>query len=911
MIANFEFKTTGDISADGRAFSEFIHNVSLESHNNKLQELPLTEFCNQNSEQIRSELTQSLNTFFRGLETPEKYNEDLEVLKNLGKTPYPRQARLIVAACSYFANKQKSLILSSEMGTGKTLMSISIVATYLLKRNKFGNIAVLCPNHLKKKWEKEIKEIFVNHLDLIETHIIRTGEEFIRKTTKPANNKIRFFIFSKESAKLGYRLSDAYPVLLDKREDGDFSCKVCGSVFDSEKVNRDMKKYKNKCFTSAGIARKVSPYVSTRAKHPCCDKCCLQNNRDTLYPTFKDYLNSNSRKLDRESRRLSIAKAIKTKPKGFFEFFIADEMHELKGDTGQGQAFATISSHSKRIMGLTGTLLNGYASSLYYNLWRMFPRLMKKELELEFKSGLSHFIDKFGAYSYLKPTDTNEKDGTIVKKKSSTQVAKEIPEINPILIKLLLQNTLFLKLDEMNVPLPDYNEKVVTVMMDEEIKPAYGEYIDSLLTDIKEKRMKGLLGAFCNHSLSIPDAPSISKQYSYLSENDIEHHYYYEPEVTEDFITNKEDKLLELVTKELSEDRKVLVYSYYKESSDRVYRLLLRHFPQKNVALLSTNVASEKREEWISKTKADILIANPELVKTGLDLFEYPSIIFYETGMVTSTLEQASRRAWRIGQTKECRVFFLAFLDSVQMHALKLMSSKIRAVNNVRGRLLVSKNELSAISNNVSSLQEALVKSIEANEEINPDDIDSRWTFKPRELDVFEKHYEGYEPKNKVVSVIPSTQPQTLIPKVQLKVAEETKVKEVNLAKAIKDAMVSAMPMQMGLEPKVSEVKEIENSDNEVKEEGLRYHRNIPEGLEICFYQEGEFDPEEWELPYLSQSERDRLAKKEKAKETSKKAEAVAQSFEESKVVDSEDYDHDLYKRVVNKDGTTQLVFNW
>ena len=46
---------------------------------------------------------------------------------------------------------------------------------------------------------------------------------------------------------------------------------------------------------------------------------------------------------------------------GFFDYAIADEVHELKGDTAQGNALGTLASCAHHIAVLTGTLLGGYA----------------------------------------------------------------------------------------------------------------------------------------------------------------------------------------------------------------------------------------------------------------------------------------------------------------------------------------------------------------------------------------------------------------------------------------------------------------------------------------------------------------------------------------------------------------------
>jgi hypothetical protein len=43
----------------------------------------------------------------------------------------------------------------------------------------------------------------------------------------------------------------------------------------------------------------------------------------------------------------------------FFDYAIADEVHELKGDTAQGNALGTLAGCAERTVVLTGTLLGG------------------------------------------------------------------------------------------------------------------------------------------------------------------------------------------------------------------------------------------------------------------------------------------------------------------------------------------------------------------------------------------------------------------------------------------------------------------------------------------------------------------------------------------------------------------------
>ena len=54
-----------------------------------------------------------------------------------------------------------------------------------------------------------------------------------------------------------------------------------------------------------------------------------------------------------------------------------------------------------------------------------------------------------------------------------------------------------------------------------------------------------------------------------------------------------------------------------------------------------------------------------------------PAIIWYQTGYSTFTLRQASRRSWRIGQTKPVTVRFLCYENTAQVGCLRLMGRKL------------------------------------------------------------------------------------------------------------------------------------------------------------------------------------------------------------------------------------------
>jgi hypothetical protein len=69
-----------------------------------------------------------------------------------------------------------------------------------------------------------------------------------------------------------------------------------------------------------------------------------------------------------------------------------------------------------------------------------------------------------------------------------------------------------------------------------------------------------------------------------------------------------------------------------------------------------------------------------------LDLLDFPTIIFYESGYSLHTLRQASRRSWRIGQRKPVRVKFLCYESTMQTSCLRLMGKKLLVALTMEGK---------------------------------------------------------------------------------------------------------------------------------------------------------------------------------------------------------------------------------
>jgi hypothetical protein len=145
----------------------------------------------------------------------------------------------------------------------------------------------------------------------------------------------------------------------------------------------------------------------------------------------------------------------------------------------------------------------------------------------------------------------------------------------------------------------------------------------------------------------------------------------------------------------------------------------------------SKSVKTRDRLAWIEKKGkgADVVISHAQLVQTGVDFFgkkpgshNFNVITFYQTGYNPFTTQQAARRAWRIGQSKDCRVYYLHYAGTMLQRAMALMACKVAAMAALDAKL--DAEGLAAMADDGSAAM-ALARSISNN--IDGDDIQRNW----------------------------------------------------------------------------------------------------------------------------------------------------------------------------------------
>jgi len=213
----------------------------------------------------------------------------------------------------------------------------------------------------------------------------------------------------------------------------------------------------------------------------------------------------------------------------------------------------------------------------------------------------------------------------------------------------------------------------------------------------------------------------------------------------------KERRLVEEVKAELARGRRCQIYAVYTQKRD-VTRRLERILSNEDirVAVLTTDVPPESREGWYGRqlrAGVQAVISHPKLVQTGLDLIEFPTILFYETGYSIYVLRQASRRSWRIGQHHPVKVKFLHYAETMQESCLRLMGRKLLVSLAMEGKF--SSEGLQAI-NEEDDIMMAMARELVTEKGIG-EKADQVWaSLQRKEEEVFgnrSSEVEGLEPE--------------------------------------------------------------------------------------------------------------------------------------------------------------------
>ena len=632
---------------------------------------------------------------------------------------------------------QRGTNVCGEMGTGKSL--IGIVAA---KMAGFSTVLIICPPHLTRKWKREVEATLP---DTTATAVIVNTVTDLRKLTAkygahgqnvPKDHTV-YVIMSKERAKLSHgwkhEAFESLPMINGRP--------LWRNPEEDEREDEEDKPVTVSMIPSAPEAPESNSLKQARlARCPDCSAHIKDKYGGLLTSEELEYRKQKSKCADcggalwsadrgrMRFNRIALATYIKKRMPRFFQLFVGDEIQDYKSrDSAQGLAAGGLAQMCHRSLTLTGTFMGGYASTLFYLLYRFSPEFRERWAF----TGESHWIKSYGfveeitryhAGSAYPTADGAESGRRIV----TSRKVREKPGLMPAALFHILRNTVFIRLSDVEAGLPPYKEHVVTLDMDQtkheddahSQRGGYDELYEKLqdiIADAYTRRASKMLATYLQTLLAYPDAPDREQ-----APVDTE---------TREVITSvgplntdkaypKEEYLATLVKEERAKGRRSIIYVCHTETRDITPRLkgILAREGIRAEVLKSHTVKSEDREAWIQKTVAegaDAVICHPKLVQTGLDLLDFPTVIWYQTEYSVYTMRQASRRSWRIGQSHPVNVHYLTYSNCIQESALALVARKTQSSLAVEGEL--PEEGLSAYGDDDDNLIMALAKRITGN----------------------------------------------------------------------------------------------------------------------------------------------------------------------------------------------------
>ncbi len=333
-----------------------------------------------------------------------------------------------------------------------------------------------------------------------------------------------------------------------------------------------------------------------------------------------------------------------------------------------------------------------------------------------------------------KPDEDGLGDGRQSRRRKYRKVVRERPGLAPGALFHLIGHTVFLRLSDVASGLPPYEEQVLLSSMDTEEdatgysqSSAYDEVAGTLraaLATALASGSKRLLAAYLQSLLAYPDGCTRSET---VFDPETENVLVQVPPLEDDKLYPKEQALVDLVAQERMAGRRVLVYVTHTGTRDITGRMqaFLTRNGFRSAVMKADAAAPDKREAWVAKQVAqgvEVLICHPRLVQTGLDLIEFPTICWFETDYSVYTMRQASRRSWRIGLTEPVKVVFMAYRNTLQADALKLVAQKLQSSLAVEGEL--PEDGLAAYGDDGDDLMLALARKLVSGEQ-DADSVES------------------------------------------------------------------------------------------------------------------------------------------------------------------------------------------
>jgi hypothetical protein len=396
--------------------------------------------------------------------------------------------------------------------------------------------------------------------------------------------------------------------------------------------------------------------------------------------------------------RLPLASVICKHHPRLFDFLILDEGHEYATDgSAQERAAHRLTGLGIPTMLMTGTIMNGYAESLFSNFWAV-SRPFRREFARDQRSA---FVERYGYRKVLLEEKESKKTityGSVTDRVEGTRkVIGHAPGVMPLfLLRHLLPVAVTLHKADLAIDLPACTQEPANVKADELVQQQYERLKTALLARIKADAFSEQAGALFGQ---LSELPSYLDRATLDTGNGHDRAYVIRypkdtptvgghvvatvPLLPASHVLEKERWMLDTVAAELKAGRNVLVFAWHIPVLPRLARLITERIGQKIPVLHADKVPTGKRQDWINKEvigkKARVMVANPVTVQTGLNnLVHFHTEVWMENPACNPLVfRQAIGRVDRIGQKKATRILVPVYENTMQVQAQDLLMRKV------------------------------------------------------------------------------------------------------------------------------------------------------------------------------------------------------------------------------------------
>ena len=648
--------------------------------------------------------------------TDARYAPVRQRIAQLARRPIGKQAPSCVTAAVAIRDLEE-LFLVGQPGIGKTFLTIAAC-----RGAEFSRMLVITPSHNPETWVREIVATWpaakirivtsignprfpdVSTFDL---KLASTDLETIRQTPASPDEPV-WAIMKRDTAKRTYPFSV-------------FTRPVSGNPTAHDGAVSRLYR------TDHSIA---SVPANDHTLHQTCP-FCLRNldddiktlqHRDARCPHCFQHLAAPNCRTPAD-RKVPWTDYIARHMPTWADVFIMDEVHQYKNrDSAQGEVARRLAQASRRVMALTGTLIGGKATDAFYLLCGVSKRFRRKFGYQEHQLFLSLYGREERTFRTTSPNPDNVRTGTRTTRRSSRTKTREINGFKPSLMNHFWENTIFTRIPDIAPSVPEPTITAHLVQLDDTpltdasgditshqeayqhlaaTLQAYHDDNDTVHSFTLQSRMQQELLTFPENAWQTTKPAGVHNEVIATI-----------PALPKDRIYPKEQLLIELLKEQKHLGNKCLVYCTHTKTRDVTKRLAEILSKAGINAMPLPQMEADRRLSWLetASLKADAIICHPKSVETGLNLLQFPTIIWFELDYSLYLIEQASARSHRINQTIPVSIHFLAYANTLQERALRIIAAKADTGRLIYGEL--SATGLSAFNPEADDIRSTMAREL-------------------------------------------------------------------------------------------------------------------------------------------------------------------------------------------------------